>query len=168
MKRNEFATALSLARKIKGITQGQACFEIGIADETTLSKFETGKVLPSFEMAMAVARSYNDKRLFKRYLIAKGAGDLIDDYLYDPDVLYTEDLRVLGVYIQKEYNDVAYEMPRVINILYDGVIAPSEQCDCESFIQEGKEFIAVFMEFVRRYEHNKKALQDCNLERAYV
>lgn len=164
-----FSNILAVARKKKGLTQNDVCRVIGISDVSTVSNWETGKSLPSLETVIELSRAYEDPMVFQLYLEAKGTDDLLPYRYKDKEVLHTNDLRVIGMHVQKEYNDVAQEMPRLINILYDGVIDSEERGDYENFIQQAKELIGVLVPLILRDEiQKKKALQDCNLEKAYA
>lgn len=169
MKRNEFTRLLAVARKKHRLTQADVCVVLGMAEVSSISNWENGKVIPMIDTVIQLARLYYEPMLVPLYLEIKGGGDLMPYAISDNDVVMNDDLRITGMNIQKEYNDVAQEMPRLINILHDGVIDSNERGDYENFIQQAKEFMGVLMPIILREEMQRKKLQqDGNLVEAVI
>lgn len=164
MKQNEFALALAKARKERGLTQEQACFAIGIADTSTLSKWETGKEIPSERAVSKIVQAYDEPMLGYIYLHkCTELGRLIL-----PPVVQT-DLDNLALRFQKEYNDIKHIQMDMITIACDGEVEEHELERWKEVQKEVTELASVSLPLIiRSFMKSKKLLQGGNLERALV
>ncbi len=112
MKGSVFANLITIARKERGISQTEACELICIGDPATLSKWETGAVVPSEEMVIKLMESYEEPII--GYIYLQECTKLGQRLL--PPVLLSE-LDNLALNFQYEFEDVK-EMRRDIFIGY--------------------------------------------------
>ena len=167
MKQNAFRTRLYEARKAKKLSQLDVALALGI-DRARISDWELGKEDLRVETVVALSRIYEDPEVYTLYMSEEhGADDLVPSANWCKHS--GQDLRLVALDIQNEYNDVSEEIPRLMKILRDGVIDDTERTDYNSFIQQSKELVAVLFPLILREEmQKKKALQCGNIEKAYV
>ena len=153
MKINQFRTKLFEARKERGLSQLDVALKLGVT-QSRISDWELGKE--------------EDPEVYTLYMSEEhGADDLVFSANWCKHS--GQDLRLVALDIQNEYNDVSEEIPRLMKILRDGVIDDTERTDYNSFIQQSKELVAVLFPLILREEmQKKKALQDGHLEKAYI
>ena len=121
----EFSMLLVKARKERRLTQEQACLLIGIADTSTLSKWETGKDIPSEKMASKIVQAYDEPLLGYVYLHeCTELGRLVL-----PPIVHT-DLDNLTLRFQKEYDDIKRIQMDMISIACDGTMEYSSEGSC--------------------------------------
>lgn len=164
MKSTTFSILLAKTRKALGLTQEQACFQIEIADTSTLSKWETGKEIPSERMVAKIVQTYEEPLLGYIYLHECTAiGRLVL-----PPIVYT-DLDNLALRFQKEYNDIKTVQMDMIAIACDGIVEEEEQARWKDIQQEITDLASVSLSLIiRSFIKSKKPLQDGHLERAYL
>ncbi|WP_053983843.1 helix-turn-helix transcriptional regulator [Niameybacter massiliensis] len=164
MNQNEFTIALVKARKDRGLTQEQACFVIGVADTSTLSKWETGKEIPSERTVSKIVQAYEEPLLGYIYLHrCTELGRLIL-----PPIIHTG-LDNLALRFQKEYNDIRSVQMDMISIACDGQVNEDEEERWERVQKEVTELAGVSLPLIiSSFGVRKKLLQGGNLERAYV
>lgn len=161
MQMNLFAVELMMARKKKRLTQEEACFQIGVADNATLSRWENGKDIPSIKVIEKIVDVYDDPLLGYLYLQqCTGIGQM---------VLPTIERRDLGnsvLLLQKEHTDINRVKDAMIEIACDGQIDETEQEQWSMALKEISELASacIGLSFIQ----SKKPLQGGNLERAYV
>lgn len=122
MKGSIFAKLITIARKERGISQARACELIGIGDPSTLSKWETGTVVPSEEMAMKLMDAYDDPIIGYMYL---QECTMLGNRLL-PSVLLSE-LDNLALNFQYEFEDVQELRRDILEIARDGVVDENEK-----------------------------------------
>ena len=164
MKTTTFSIMLAKARKERGLTQEQACFEVGIADTSTLSKWETGKEIPSEKMVLKIVQAYDEPLLGYIYLHeCTGIGQLVL-----PPIVYT-DLDNLALRFQKEYNDIKTVQMDMIAIACDGIVEDQEEERWLDIQKEITDLASVSLSLIiRSFMERKKHPQGCNLVSAYV
>ena len=167
MKINQFRTKLFEARKEKGLSQLDVALKLGVT-QSRISDWELGKEDLRVETVIALSRIYEDPEVYTLYMSEEhGADDLVFSANWCKHS--GQDLRLVALDIQNEYNDVSEEIPRLMKILRDGVIDDTERTDYKNFIQQSKELVAVLFPLILREEmQKKKALQDRHLEKAYI
>lgn len=166
MKINRFRTKLIEARKEKRLSQLDVALVLGV-DRSRISDWENGKEDLKVSTVVKLARIYESPEVYTLYMREEhGADDLVPSL---PKSFHNStDLRLVALDIQNEYNDVSQEIPNLMKIFRDGIIDEDEKNGYQVFIQQSKELVAVLLPLIMREEiQKKKALQDCNLERAY-
>ena len=121
MKQSEFTRLLTKARKDKGLTQEDVCLSIGIAEPSTLSRWETGKEIPSERMMAKVVQAYEEPLL--GYIYLQSCTELGRMIL--PPIIHAG-LDNLALRFQKEYNDVQYVQMDMVEIACDGIVETDE------------------------------------------
>lgn len=167
MKVNGFRKRLYEARKAKKLSQLDVALELGI-ERARISEWENGKVDLRIETVIKLTRIYEDPEVYTLYMREEhGADDLVPSF---PNTYQNfNDLRLLALDMQNEFNDVVEEIPKLMRIFRDGKIDDSEKVDYQHSLEQIQELFAVmFPIIIREGMQKKKALQDGNLERAYV
>lgn len=165
MKINSFRTKLHEARVAKKLSQLDVALELNIS-RSTLSDWENGKTDIKVEDVIKLARMYEDPEVYTLYIGVELQADDFIPIKYSSD---TKDLRILGLEIQNEHNDVVEEIPKLMRIYRDGVIDEEERPIYQNALLQIKEFIAVMYPVMILDEmQRKKALQDGNLVRAHA
>lgn len=161
MQTNLFAVELMMARKKKRLTQEEACFQIGVADSATLSRWENGKDIPSMKIIEKIVDVYDDPLLGYLYLQqCTGIGRI---------VLPPIERRDLGnsvLLLQKEHTDINRVKDTMIEIACDGQIDSHEQEQWSMALKEISELASACMGL--SFMQMKKPLQCGNIEKAYV
>lgn len=164
MKTRTFSALLVQARKERGLTQDQACLLIGIADTSTLSKWETSKEIPSEEMTSKIVQAYDEPLL--GYVYLHECTELGRMVL--PAIVYTE-LDNLTLRFQKEYDDIKRIQMDMIAIACDCTVEEHEQERWQMVQKEVADLAGVSLPLtIRSFMQNKKPSQDGSLERAYA
>lgn len=122
MKGSVFANLITIARKERGISQTEACELICIGDPATLSKWETGAVVPSEEMVIKLMGSYEEPII--GYIYLQECTKLGQRLL--PPVLLSE-LDNLALNFQYEFEDVKEMRRDILEIARDGVVDEEEK-----------------------------------------
>lgn len=160
MKSTTFAVELMIARKNKKLTQEQVCLKVDIAEPAMLSRWENAKEIPSENMFEKLQTLYEDPYLDYLYLRCTPSGRR---------VLPNIERRDLGnsvLLLQKEHTDINRVKDTMIEIACDGQIDEHEQANWEKSMKEVDELASACMAL--RFIQNKKPLQGCNLEKAYI
>ena len=160
----EFSMLLVKARKERRLTQEQACLLIGIADTSTLSKWETGKDIPSEKMASKIVQAYDEPLLGYVYLHeCTELGRLVL-----PPIVHT-DLDNLTLRFQKEYDDIKRIQMDMISIACDGTVEEHEQERWRIVQKKVADLAGVSLPLIiRSFMQSKKPSQDGSLVRAYI
>ena len=166
VKQNIFRTKLFEARKTKKLSQLDVALELGI-DRARISDWENGKEDLRIETVIKLARMYEDPEVYTLYMREEhGADDLVPSF---PKIHNYDDLRLVALEIQNEFNDVVEEIPKLMKIFRDGKVDDNEQYQYQHSLEQIHElFGVVFPIIVREEMQKKKALQDRHLERAYA
>ena len=161
MKSTMFAVELMIARKNKKLTQEQVCFETGIAEPATLSRWENAKEIPSGEMFEKLQSLYEDPYLDYLYLqecIPSGRRVL--------PIIERRDLGNSVLMLQKEHTDINKIKDTIIEIACDGQIDEHEKVSWEESMQEILELASACMRL--RFIQTKKHPQGCSLVSAHI
>lgn len=147
-----------IARMEAGLTQEDACGDLGIRDTTTLSRYENDVVIPSDEMVSKMVKAYKAKWLGYMYL---SEYTNVGKHILPPLIL--EELGLLVLKFQKEYSDIEAVKKEMIEVACDGKVNDYEVLSWERSMKEVKELASASMSLLFRKE---KASQGCSLERA--
>ncbi|WP_069997787.1 helix-turn-helix domain-containing protein [Cellulosilyticum sp. I15G10I2] len=164
MYKRLFTDLLVTARKVRGLTQDDACRLIGISDKSTLSKWEKGLITPSESMVRRIVQVYDDPIL--GYVYLQQCTEL--GRLILPPIVHAS-LETLTLRFQKEYHDIQAIQMDMIDIACDGVIEDHELERWDRATKEVADLAEVSLPLViKNFMRSKKPSQDGSLVRAYV
>ena len=147
-----------IARLEAGLTQEDACGELGIKDTTTLSRYENDVVIPSDEIVNKMVKLYSARWLGYMYL---SEYTNIGRSILPP--LLLEELGLLVLKFQKEYTDINLIKDEMIEVACDGEITVDEKLVWKRSMKEVKELASASMSLLFKKE---KPSQDGRLVRA--
>lgn len=166
MKVNIFRTKLYEARKAKKLSQLDVALLLGV-DRPRISEWENGEKDLRVETVIKLARIYEDPEVYTLYMRAEhGADDLVPSF---PKIQNYSDLRILALDLQNEFNDVVEEIPKLMRIFRDGKVDDDEREEYQHSLKQIQELFGIMLPIITREGmQKKKALQDGNLEKAYI
>ena len=159
MRTKEFTRLMVKARKEHKLSQSDACELIGIADTSTLSKFENGIKIPSEDVVVKMVEVYEEPYIGYMYLKeCTKVGEMLL-----PNVLLAE-LDNLALNFQNEFEDVSSVRREIIAIARDNLIDEGEKSRWEDVIQkEISELLSVLIPLRIKNFNTKKPSQGGNL-----
>lgn len=164
MNAKEFTRLIVRARREHRLSQSDACELIGIADASTLSKFENGVKVPSEDIVVRMVQVYEDP--FIGYMYLRECTSIGRMLL--PDII-TSELDNLTLRFQKEYNDILKIQTDMIEIACDNEVNDYEEERWKQVQKEIADLASVSLPLViKSFITNKKPSQGGHLVRANV
>lgn len=162
MKGNAFSVLIATERRKRHLSQDAVCELIGVADASTLSKWENGVVAPNQQVVIKLMTLYNNPMIGLLYLTEwNEVGSTILS-----DVLLT-DQKDLALSFQTNYEDISNVRREILNFAIDGMVNEDKASIWGECKKQINKFLGVLLPlYLVIFNENKMPLQGGNLVRA--